>query len=218
MKPPMEFQSNFSALSLTSQSSDSSSCSSYGCNIFFGDGYDLRKRKETTKQTGFPSIMVHSDYPYRICEAGDSFAGILGFKPKELQGGSLRLIFGPETDLQKVKKIVGDECQDDNDRLIFYRKDGDEVACSIHCTTSDLPSGERVSSISILNYRSAQSCPLTLTAAINQPAPTLYDGVLTKSAVSSLIAPIDSKASISHDPALLVHLSAIRRCRRSSAA
>ncbi len=214
----MEFQHSFCALSLTLSSAAIPSCVSYGYDTFLEGGLDIdRKCKETlaVKQAGFPSIMVHSDYPFRICEASDSFADILGFKPKELQGGSLRLLFGPETDLQKLKKIVSDQCQDDNDRLVLYRRDGDEIACSIHSTASDLRSGERVSTLFILNYRSAQSSPLPVNAAVKQAR---HEGRLIQSAMSSFIPPIETMTPIQHDPALIVHLSAIRRCRRSGRA
>jgi hypothetical protein len=215
----MEFQSSFCALSLVSPLVDTSSCVPYqqsehleGCNDF---GHKS-KENPAVNQTGFPSVLIHADHPYRICEASDSFADVLGFKPKDLQGGSLRLFFGPATDLQKLKKIVGDEGQNDNDRLVLYRKDGDEIACSISSTSSsNLPSGERVSTISILNYRSAQCFPISLTAAGKQPSAPRHDGLLMKSATSSSISSIDHIPSISHDPALLVHLSAIRRCRRA---
>jgi PAS domain S-box-containing protein len=204
--PTMASQSSFFALSLTT-SAEQSSCVSFGYDACVGGGRDLQRK---SKEAGFPSIMVNSDFPYRICEASESFADIFGFTPKELKGGSLRLFFGPGTDLQKLKKIVGDECQDDNDRLVLYRKDGDEVACSIHSTSSDLPTGDRVSSISILNYKSTQGFPPPST---QQP----HDGGLPmKSALVSSTLSAECFPSIQNDPALLVHLRAIRRIRRPS--
>ena len=145
----MQHQSSFRALSLGSTTVNSPSVSNECTEYLGGYGTDVK----ITHVQENPSIMVHSNYPYRICEASASFADVLGFKPKELQGGSLRLFFGPETDLHKLKKIVSDEGQGENDRVVLYQKDGSEVSCSIHCTKSDLPSWGRVSSISILNYR-----------------------------------------------------------------
>jgi PAS domain S-box-containing protein len=209
----MELQSSFRGLSLIS-SVETSSSSLYPCHDgdYFKQEYALdRKHKETVKQDGSPYALVHSDYPYRICETSDSFADILGFKPKELQGGSLRLLFGPETDLQKLKKIVSDQCQDDNDRLVLYRRDGDEIACSIHSTASDLRSGERVSTISILNYTSAQRFPLATTTMKHQSA-ARDDEQLIKSGMRPFPS-TDVMMSFEHDPALLIHLSTIRRSR-----
>jgi hypothetical protein len=161
----------------------------------------------------FPSAHVNSEYPYRICETSESFATIFGFKPEELKGGSLRLVFGPETDVGKLNDIICDKMQDFNDRVVLYQKDGNEVACSVYSTHFDTPTGERMSSISILNYKLAQTSTLMI---FQQSLGSHEGGEHTKSTTSARnrsSLPCENVQPPTLDPTLRLHLNAIRRSR-----
>jgi PAS domain S-box-containing protein len=161
----------------------------------------------------FPSAHVNPEYPYRISEASDSFAKIFGFKPVELKGGSLRLVFGPETDVEKLHDIMCDKGRDDNDRVVLYQKDGNEVACSVHSTTSYSPTGERMASISILNYKSAENAPYLV---FRQSSASHDGGVCANGSSAESTPSYGCVPPLTHDPKLLIHLSAIRRSRGSA--
>ena len=119
------------------------------------------------------------------------------------------MAFGPDTDVIKVKKILQNIGQDDNDRIIFYRKNGFEVACSIQCRCSHTASGEAVSSLAILSYTPTTAAYELQTNFAKTPITTSsFEPGISRAAVDP--------ASLINDPGLLIHLNAIRRIRRAS--
>jgi hypothetical protein len=205
----MEFQCSFQALSLSSSQSDAVSTTVHEVG-YSSSSAGIPHFIHSIDVGAFPSALIFSDYPFRILKATASFAEVLGFRPEDLNGSSLRLCFGPCTDVHKLKKILQNKGQDDNDRIIFYRKNGDEVACSIQSSCTHMPSGETLSSIAILSYRSSTVSDGLRTETERNPITTsTFDAGVPEASVDP---------SLIHDPGLLMHLRAIRRSRRSSIA
>ena len=94
----------------------------------FGDLQPQHKRKANDL-----SIVVERDFPHRIQSVSLSFQHMFRFKEQELLASSCRLLFGPSTDVPAIKSLIGGRlgCSS-NYPLSFYRKDGEEVLCTIH--------------------------------------------------------------------------------------
>ena len=99
---------------------------------------------------GNSTALVSLKYPYRICDVTESFASKLGFKQTELKNATLRLVFGPKTDLTRLQRVLSGHSRSE-DEIWLYRKDGEEIECSIRSSTSDLQRGDPVSKITISN-------------------------------------------------------------------
>ena len=158
------------------------------------------------------SAVVLPQYPYRICDVTEAFASTLGFKLADLKNASLRLTFGPKTDLKRLQTLLSGQTRSEEE-VWLYRKDGDEMGCSICSITSSLPNGDLVSTITILNrdsehksVRSAQNQDFEV-RALKMPSPV-------QPACSMLL---DNETPLSRDPALLAHLRAILRSRKALA-
>ena len=80
-----------------------------------------------------PSACVTADYPYRIVRQSSSFTELYGFGTKEITRSSLRVIFGPETDKDKLKATIGNAYQNQvsAESFTFYKKNGDSIVCSV---------------------------------------------------------------------------------------
>ena len=92
-----------------------------------------RKTLPLSKSQGFEnkaSAILLPEYPYRIRAVSAGFASALGFQPAELKGGTLRLAFGPRTDLNQVRRAVTQQARRE-DGICLYRKDGEALVCSI---------------------------------------------------------------------------------------
>ncbi len=87
----MPCQNSFHALSLSSPLSDT-------LHLTLGEvGFKILQAENPNVSHGknigaFPSALLLADYPFRIFEASESFAEILGFRLQELDGNSLRLV------------------------------------------------------------------------------------------------------------------------------
>jgi hypothetical protein len=148
----MEKQNCFPSLSLAAPSETKSS--------FLHDNYSyvsVLGEKATCCDSfdDLPAASVLPEYPFRLCDATDSFASLLGFKVNELKGNTLRLVFGPQTDLGKLKRIMplGSDIEEG---ICLYRKDGEEMNCLIRCSPSKLADGESVSLITITDRPSTE--------------------------------------------------------------
>ena len=87
------------------------------------------------------SVLVSAAYPHRIVDHSASFSDLFEFKRDELNGSSLRLIFGPESDTKRLQMIIMNSVHNvgEGGSLVFYKKNGDQVICKIraYATTID---------------------------------------------------------------------------------
>ena len=85
------------------------------------------------------SVLVSAAYPHRIVDHSASFSDLFEFKRDELNGSSLRLIFGPESDTKRLQMIIMNSVHHvgESGSLVFYKKNGDQVICKIRaCATT----------------------------------------------------------------------------------
>ena len=148
------------------------------------------------------SAVVLADYPYRLSAATESFAGALGFKASELTKSSLRVAFGPQTDLHQLKRALG-KGTENAISICFYKRNGDELQCSITSQVTYLSDTEPVATMTIVSLESG---------SLDMVSTSEETGVCQHVMPSF---PGCSGNSICDDTALKVHLSAIRRSRKS---
>ena len=211
----MEVQLNFATLAVAAPSHSNES-------FVDESAYEsiLRKGVEICSSVqSAAAAVVLSEYPYRIYAATEAFASSLGFKPSELNKASLRLAFGPDTDLEKIKSVVTGKTKSE-DNICLYCKDGGELSFSVRSHTSIMMNGEMVSSIyfTISNsaYKPVQSDvkPVLKSPRANDEKP-LHDKKAGPSRFASVLR--DTEPLLTSDPVLLVHLDAIRRSRKAVA-
>ena len=188
-------QSNFAALSLAPVETGLSSQEGYLYKTFL-----LQWTKGNVGAVP-PSAVVLPEFPYRICAVTESFSSLLGFNAKELTNSSLRLVFGPQTDLKGIKKII---CEDSADDSVFllYKRNGDEIRCSIASRVSSTPENPAISTITIVCHES-------------ESIRTVRSAMQENTDQQSFSEPVGT-SGFSTDPALRAHLNAIRRLRRVS--
>ena len=157
---------------------------------------------------GQSSAVVLSEFPYRIFDVTDAFASTLGFKQEDLKSSSLRLTFGPKTNLKRLHSVLSGKTNCDDD-VCLYRKDGEEFVCAIRSHTSNLPNEDLVSSITISNHNSGRNSVISI--------PNHGGEFHTDPAQFASSMMREHEPTLSHDPALLAHLNAIRRSRKTAA-
>ena len=157
------------------------------------------------------SAVVLSEFPYRICDVTDAFASTLGFKREDLKNSSLRLTFGPKTDVKRLHSVLSGKtnCEDD---VCLYRKDGGELVCWIRSNKSNLPNGDSVFSITISTLNSGRKF-VTVEGCDSDTEKKLNPAQFQ--VASSIIR--EHEPTLSRDPALLAHINAIRRSRQAAA-
>ena len=155
------------------------------------------------------TAVLLSEYPHRICNASEAFSTILGFLPKQLDGKSLRMAYGPRTDVEKMKGILsGKSCSES--QIFIYRRDGEELCCSARSHQVDEISGQTAIALTI------ERCPEGGAMPPARPPPTFEMEAKRCVAQFSSAVSFDSEPSLSIDSALLAHLRAIRRSRKHS--
>ena len=211
----MEVQHNFATLSVATPSHSNES-------FVHTTAYESILRESVEICSYFqsaPAAVVLSEYPYRIYASTEAFATSLGFKSSELNKASLRLAFGPDTDLKKIKIVVTGKTKSE-DNICLYRKDGGELSCSVRSHTSNMTNGEMVCSIyfTINNsaYKPAQSDVKHVLKTPSENDEKLHHDKKTgPSRFDSVLR--DTEPLLTSDPVLLVHLDAIRRSRKAVA-
>lgn len=150
------------------------------------------------------SVVVLAEHPsFRILAATERFAGALGFTASELTKSSLRVAFGPETDVSIFKKILGESTLHE-EAVWLYKKNGDELRCSVRSRISNNQSSEVTCTITLVSHVSVSSMKMD-----QQDIKAIPNDLM-----ATLPRPTNPGPSICSDPALLAHLSAIRRSRR----
>jgi hypothetical protein len=85
------------------------------------------------------SIVIARESPYRFRAMSPEFLQMFRFQSQELAASSLRLLFGPETDVAGLRALVEGSacCCQTQIPLVLYRKDGDEVHCTVRLLPKD---------------------------------------------------------------------------------
>ena len=81
------------------------------------------------------SVCISLDPPYRFRSTSPAFLEKFRFKSQDINSSSLRLLFGPDTDVQAIRSIITNHltpCV----KVILYRKDGEEIRCSVRSVPS----------------------------------------------------------------------------------
>ena len=81
------------------------------------------------------NIVVACESPYRFRAISPEFLQLFRFQNQELVASSLRMLFGPETDVAGLRALIEGRCSTAQIPLVLYRKDGDEVRCTVRVPT-----------------------------------------------------------------------------------
>ncbi len=150
-----------------------------------------------------------------------------GFKVPELKNHSLRLLFGPQTDLCKLGSIVNDfGVSPDATEIVLYRKDGEEVRCSTQSNAMISTEGCCMIVITLKPECAAKSTKagsaprilpeklaglkVKVSAKLHHPAPPS-----SADRGDTLLEPHGFAFSPAMDAEILAHMQAIRRARKA---
>ena len=85
------------------------------------------------------NVLIAREPPHRFCMMSPLFLQLFRFKSQDLSSSSLRLIYGPKTDVQAVRNLIARPAACASAvPIIFYRKDGEEVPCFVRVLSSAL--------------------------------------------------------------------------------
>ena len=173
------------------------------------------------------SVLISADYPYRVFQQTPEFSKMFGFTDEELRMVSLRVIFGPDTDVKRLQATISNVVRSGEEAgcFTFYKKNGDDVkfplrgyltnfdgceACRLDFAAlefaagNDLPSGSR----SETKTEPSQAKP---------PSPESPDTFIMRACMeqqhTSPAAPVTGEV----DRAVLLHIRAIRRAAAAAA-
>ena len=78
-----------------------------------------------------PYVIVTFEFPFTVLEVSQSWSEMTGFKEKAIRNRSLRMLQGPDTDLDAIKAIVlaAKEGRSDTRLVTLYLASGDEFNC-----------------------------------------------------------------------------------------
>jgi len=172
------------------------------------------------------SVVISVDYPYRVLQQTSAFSKIFGFMDEELRMVSLRVIFGPDTDVKKLQTTISNIVRfgEQADCFTFYKKNGDDVkfplrgcmirfngceACRLDfdalefAAGNDLPSGSR----SEIQAELSNTKP-------SSPAPFICAGNEKRQFRKLASAAVPATSEV--DPAVLLHIKAVRKAAAAS--
>jgi hypothetical protein len=170
-------------------------------------------------------IVVEREFPYRIRSASSQFSQVFQFKEKEFASSSLRLLFGPETNVPAIRSVIGgriDCASQPQLPLTLYRKDGDEVSCSMRVVSAS--SDNNTVSLALDLDSSCQApppaspCATGFATRIGECEPIaletrMYAAGEIEAPTSSLLSEDAGLAKV-----VAIHVLAIRRAAAASAA
>ena len=84
-----------------------------------------------------PNVTLVADHSLRVLSSDSGFWDLFGFKSEETRR-SLKMIFGPSTNLTLLQELVSDAnfSNGRSESFVFYHKSGDEVPCTVTAMTT----------------------------------------------------------------------------------
>ena len=169
----------------------------------------------TTSKNDDVSIVIGREHPHRFQNMSPAFLERFRFKCHDLNTASLRLLFGPDTDVPSIRSMLAAPSSPrTSGSLTLYRKDGEEVRCRIRV----LPNDDNSTSTLIFDIEGGSCSSFSLPS--EEPCASVGSssshGVWAPPAADSRLCSLLSEEPTT-DPLVAIHIRAVR-CAAAAAA
>ena len=170
----------------------------------------LISAESTNTKTGELSVLIGREHPHRFRNMSPAFLERFRFKCNDLTTASLRVLFGPDTDVPTIcSMLAAPSSPRTSGPLILYRKDGEEVRCRIRVLPNDDNSTCTLDfDIECEGSSSFQEPCASLSAAGGEVAPPAAD--------SQMCSLLSEEPAM--DPLVAIHIRAVRCAAMEAAA
>ena len=154
------------------------------------------------------SATISLEPPHRFYAVNAAFEALTLFRRDELLGSSFRLLCGPGTNLKALNSVFrrisrGDFSSHSRGPVAIYRKDGDDVACTLRAFAAPPPAGLAHCIVAMQPSETAASCatrpPHRSTSTPIHSAPPFVPGIAAAVAAAAAAAAAFATAAAS-DP------------------
>ena len=176
---------------------------------------ELNSAKSTNPEIDDVSIVIGREHPHRFQNMSPAFLERFRFKCHDLNTASLRLLFGPDTDVPSIRSMLAAPSSPrTSGSLTLYRKDGEEVRCRIRV----LPNDDNSTSTLIFDIEGGSCSSFSLPS--EEPCASVGSssshGVWAPPAADSRLCSLLSEEPTT-DPLVAIHIRAVR-CAAAAAA
>ena len=174
---------------------------------------ELNSAKSTNPEIDDVSIVIGREHPHRFQNMSNAFLERFRFKCHDLTTSSLRLLFGPDTDVLAIRSMIAASSSPRASGLLtLYRKDGEEVRCRIRV----LPNEDSTCTLKFDIEGGSCSSSFQEPCASLAAGTTSSHGVWAPPAADSQMCSLLSEEPTT-DPLVAIHIRAVR-CAAAAAA
>jgi hypothetical protein len=168
------------------------------------------------------SAVISADYPYRVFQQTPEFSKMFGFKESEHGLVSLRILFGPDTDLAKLKAMVSNIIRsgEHEDWFTFYKKNGDDLKTLLRGNLIQFD-GRNACQLNFegLIFEAGNDLPSSASKSDLGPEPNYVKSFAAAQNkvqhIWSPYSPTSVPSFVGMDRAVLLHIKAIRKAAAS---